>query len=98
MCPKRKTSRKSNDLVRKGMSKNCMHRRIITCLRCSVFTLCLTMFTLPLVGQAATVKVVNLDGPNAGLNDPAPAPPVGGNTGTTLGAQRKKALQFAADI
>jgi len=33
-----------------------------------------------------------------GLNDPTPATPVGGNTGTTLGAQRRKALQFAADI
>ncbi len=47
---------------------------------------------------AATITLVNNDGPNEGLNDPTPVAPVGGNPGTTLGAQRRNALQFAADI
>jgi cysteine-rich repeat protein len=42
--------------------------------------------------------VINLDGPNEGFNDATPAAPVGGNSGTTLGSQRLKAFQFAADI
>jgi len=48
--------------------------------------------------QAATITIVNLDGPGEGLNDPTPVAPVGGNPGTTLGAQRLNALQFAAGL
>jgi cysteine-rich repeat protein len=47
---------------------------------------------------AATITVVNLDDPNEGFNDTTPAAPVGGNSGTTLGAQRLIAFQFAADL
>lgn len=47
---------------------------------------------------ATTITVVNRDPAGTGLNDPAPRAPVGGNSGTTLGAQRLNALQFAADI
>ena len=36
--------------------------------------------------------------PGEGFNDPTPAAPVGGNTGTTLGQQRLIAFQHAADI
>src|SRR5881392_4250720 len=78
--------------------RNYMRRRMSACVRHTVAILCLTIFTSPLISQAATVTVVSLDGPNVGLNDPIPATPIGGNTGATLGAQRKKALQFAADI
>ena len=46
----------------------------------------------------ATIVVVNNDGPGEGFNDPTPAAPVGGNTGTTLGAQRLIAFQQAANI
>ena len=46
----------------------------------------------------ATVELVNVNAPNVGLNDPTPATPVGGNPGTTLGAQRLFALQHAASI
>jgi len=46
----------------------------------------------------ATITIVNLDGPNEGFNDPTPAAPVGGNTGTTLGQQRLIAFQYAASI
>ncbi len=47
---------------------------------------------------AATVNVVNLDGPGEGFNDTTPAVPIGGNTGVTIGAQRLIAFQHAADI
>jgi hypothetical protein len=41
---------------------------------------------------------VNGDGPGEGLNDPTPAAPVGGNPGTTLGAQRLAILERAGEI
>ena len=48
---------------------------------------------------AGTVMLIlNQDGPNEGLNDPASASPIGGNQGTTLGEQRLNAIQHAADI
>jgi hypothetical protein len=50
------------------------------------------------VGQAATLLVINNNGPGVGFNDPTPAAPVGGNTGTTIGQQRLIAFQFAANI
>ncbi len=50
------------------------------------------------VVHAATLVVINNDGPGEGFNDPTARAPVGGNTGTTLGAQRLIAFQRAADI
>ncbi len=47
---------------------------------------------------AADIVIVNNDGPDEGLNDPRPRAPVGGNPGTTVGEQRRIALQYAADI
>ena len=47
---------------------------------------------------AATIIIVNGDGPGEGFNDPTPAAPVGGNPGTTLGLQRLNAFQHAANI
>jgi hypothetical protein len=58
----------------------------------------LVMFAAGPASADATVYLINGDGPNVGLNDPAPRAPVGGNTGTTLGQQRLIALQHAADI
>ena len=46
----------------------------------------------------ATVVIVNADSPDAGFNDPTPVSPVGGNCGTTLGAQRLVVFQKAAEI
>ena len=46
----------------------------------------------------ATITIQNADGPNEGFNDPTPAAAVGGNPGTTIGAQRLIAFQFAANI
>jgi hypothetical protein len=47
---------------------------------------------------AATIIINNLNGPGVGFNDPTPAAPVGGNTGTTLGEQRLIAFTYAANI
>src|ERR1044072_5189477 len=47
---------------------------------------------------AATIVIQNNDTAGAGFNDPTPAAPVGGNTGTTVGQQRLNAFQFAANV
>ena len=44
------------------------------------------------------IIVVNGNLPGVGFNDPAPATPVGGNTGTTKGEQRMQVFQYAADL
>jgi PA domain len=48
--------------------------------------------------SAATIVILNINAPGEGFNDPTPVAPVGGNTGTTLGAQRLNAFQAAANI
>ena len=45
-----------------------------------------------------TIFVINYDLPGTGFNDPTPAEPIGGNSGTTIGEQRLIAFQAAADI
>lgn len=47
---------------------------------------------------AATIVIQNINAAGVGFNDPTPAAPVGGNTGTTLGQQRLNAFQHAANI
>lgn len=47
---------------------------------------------------AATITIINLDGAGEGFNDPTPAAPVGGNPGTTIGAQRLFVFNHAAGI
>lgn len=51
-----------------------------------------------LVQAAAAIRMINRDGPGEGLNDPTPAAPVGGNSGTTLGAQRLIVVEAAARV
>ena len=46
----------------------------------------------------AQFVIVNLNAPGVGFNDPTPAAPVGGNTGTTLGQQRLIAFEHAARL
>ncbi len=48
--------------------------------------------------RATTIIIQNSDDPSEGFNDPTPAAPVGGNTGTTVGQQRLNAFQFAANL
>lgn len=45
---------------------------------------------------AGRIIIVNTDSAGVGFNDPTPATPVGGNDGTTLGAQRLNVFQEAA--
>src|SRR6266699_455269 len=59
--------------------------------------LAIAMLASPAV-DAATITVINNDGVGEGFNDPTPAAPMGGNTGTTIGAQRLIAFQSAANI
>jgi MYXO-CTERM domain-containing protein len=46
----------------------------------------------------ATIVIVNADDAGVGFNDPTPVAAVGGNCGTTLGAQRLVVFQKAAEI
>src|SRR5450432_265449 len=46
---------------------------------------------------ATTISIDNVNLAGAGFNDTTPAAPVGGNTGTTLGQQRLKVFQQAAN-
>jgi hypothetical protein len=47
---------------------------------------------------SVTINIINTDGPGEGFNDPTPAAPVGGNTGTTVGQQRLNCFTHAASI
>src|SRR5450432_2511124 len=49
------------------------------------------------VQAAATITIVNGDPAGVGFNDATAVAPVGGNTGTTVGAQRLNAFQAAAN-
>ena len=46
----------------------------------------------------AQFVIINVNAPGVGFNDPTPAAPVGGNSGTTKGEQRMIALQHAVSI
>ena len=48
--------------------------------------------------QASVITIVNADTAGEGFNDPTVVLPVGGNPGTTLGAQRLNVFQQAAGI
>ncbi|HEV2914002.1 MAG TPA: PA domain-containing protein [Pyrinomonadaceae bacterium] len=76
-----------------------MRKKMITKLSVAVFALVVALFaSANNTFASVTVHVINNDGPGEGFNDPTPAAPVGGNTGTTLGQQRLIAFQYAADI
>lgn len=47
---------------------------------------------------AVRIVIANLNLPGVGFNDPTPATPIGGNTGTTVGQQRLIAFTYAANI
>jgi uncharacterized repeat protein (TIGR01451 family) len=56
------------------------------------------LLSAPAAFGNATIVITNGDAPGVGFNDPTPVAPVGGNTGTTLGAQRLIIFQTAASI
>ncbi len=60
----------------------------------------LTLVALLITGRAgaATIRVIPRDDPGEGFNDPTPVTPVGGNSGTTLGEQRRIAFEYAAQL
>lgn len=52
--------------------------------------------TTSLFAGTGRLIIINTDGAGTGFNDPTPATPVGGNPGTTRGAQRLAVFQRAA--
>ena len=57
------------------------------------------LLSVPTVSLSANLILINLDaGTGAGLDDPTPAAPVGGNPGTTIGEQRVNVYNRAAEI
>ena len=58
----------------------------------------MAVLAAPAIAPAAVIRLINNDTPNEGFNDPSPVAPVGGNSGTTLGAQRLIVFQRAVDI
>ena len=63
-----------------------------------VLTLLAPGLTSPRTAAAATITIINADGAGEGFNDPTPVAPVGGNAGTTRGAQRLNVFNHAAAI
>lgn len=61
---------------------------------------CLAALVLaPSVAHAASVvEIVDLDGAGEGLNDPAPFTAAGGNSASTLGAARRRAVELAVAV
>jgi len=51
---------------------------------------------MPLLAGTGKVVIINSDSAGIGFNDPTPATPVGGNSGTTLGQQRLNVFLAAA--
>ena len=64
--------------------------------RLSFVALLAAVMAVPAFAGTGKVIIVNVDSPGVGLNDPAPAVPVGGNPGTTVGQQRLNVFQAAA--
>jgi len=58
----------------------------------------LLFFLVGASAQATQIVIVNMDGAGEGFNDNTPASPVGGNTGTTIGAQRLQVFEHAASM
>src|ERR1044071_3661571 len=72
----------------------------MTKLRLSTALLAIFFLSSAVVAQGGgktMITIVNIDGAGEGFNDPTPAAPVGGNTGTTVGQQRLIAFQYAAN-
>ena len=63
-----------------------------------LMTASLMLLVLAGASHAATITIVNIDGPGEGFNDPTPVAPIGGNPGTTIGEQRLFVFNHAAAI
>jgi PA domain len=67
-------------------------------MRRPLFLLSFVLLLLTVPASAANLLVVVTDPAGQGFNDPAPATPVGGNMGTTVGDQRLNVFKEAARI
>jgi hypothetical protein len=67
-------------------------------LRAAIFCAGLLAAASSATAGGATITIFNTNTAGVGFNDSTPAAPVGGNTGTTIGAQRLIAFQAAANI
>jgi hypothetical protein len=76
-------------------NRHILSRRL--CAVSMVLAAALVLAAAPVLGVAEVV-VLSVDPAGVGYNDPTPVAPVGGNPGTTLGAQRLIAAQFAATL
>ena len=75
-----------------------MMSTLVTKFTTIVFTLVAVCVASATAYGQATIVINNNDPANVGFNDPTPVAPVGGNSGTTVGQQRRIAFQFAANI
>ena len=76
-----------------------MKKTLLTQLVVAIFALAFIGISAPsAMAGPAQIIIVNINAPGVGFNDPTPAAPVGGNSGTTLGQQRLIAFQHAVDI
>src|SRR5512139_2411921 len=66
--------------------------------RVAAVILALLLLSVAGASSAATIVIQNNDAAGEGFNDPTAKAPVGGNPGTTLGAQRLNAFTYAASI
>ena len=72
-------------------------RRLISPLRAVALGIALLTAATPALA-ASTVTIIPNDPAGVGFNDPTPAAPVGGNSGTTVGQQRLIAFRYAASL
>ena len=72
--------------------------KIISKLPALLLTFVVGVMASSSVFSQATIVIENVDAADTGFNDPTPATPVGGNSGTTVGQQRLNAFQHAANI
>lgn len=77
------------------MSIRCCRRRAAIA---ALGAIAFSVATLSAPASAATFKVVAADLAGDGFNDLTPRAPVGGNPGTTLGAQRLNVVRYAASL
>ncbi len=66
--------------------------------RCLLSAFILCALVAPPLGASSLITIVNKNNAGEGFSDTTPVDPVGGNPGTTLGAQRLNAFQYAADL
>lgn len=60
--------------------------------------MCLALVVGIANSKGAVITIINNDGAGEGFNDPTAAAPVGGNDGVTVGEQRLKVFERAAEI